>query len=169
MGMKRISVLLLGLWLICVLALPAGAGSLTTNKFLYKPSLGARGDTEKNTFDASLDRVDARLGKEIWVGDPNYGVTLQSAVTAIGTVNKTTLRIPFGAWAITSQMIFPANITLKFEEGAYFNLSALPDGPIESMTSSGVITIVGMTGHGLTTGQFVRFYDQTNVCVRGYP
>ena len=50
--MKRISTLILGLLLILVFTLPARAGSLTTNKFIYKPSLGARGDTEKQTFDA---------------------------------------------------------------------------------------------------------------------
>ena len=83
--MKRISVLLLGLLLTGVFTLPAWTGTLTTNKFFYKPSLGARGDTEKKSFDASMDRIDARLGKEIWVGDPNYGTTFQDAITAIGT------------------------------------------------------------------------------------
>lgn len=156
--MKRISALILGLLLIGVFTLPAWAGTLTTNKFLYKPSLGARGDTEKKSFDASLDRIDARLGKEIWVGDPNYGATLQDAITAIGAVNKTILRIPAGAHPISSYLIIPANITLKFEEGAYLDLSGLPSADIQGLTSSGTVTIVTWTGHGLSTGDYVAFH-----------
>ena len=74
--MKVLS-LLLNLLMAVVFALPTWAGTLTTNEFLYKPSLGARGATEKNTFDAGLDRVDARLSKQIWVGDPLH-LTLDS-------------------------------------------------------------------------------------------
>ena len=85
--MKEFGVFL-GLFLTGVFILPAWAGTLTTNKFFYKPSPGAHGETEKNTFDAGLDRIDPRLGKEIWVGDPNYGATLQDAVTAIGSVRR---------------------------------------------------------------------------------
>ena len=155
--MKRIGALLLGLLLTGVFTLPAWAGTLTTNKFFYKPSPGARGDTEKKTFDAGLDRIDARLGKEIWVGDPNYGATLQDAVTAIGSVNKTTLRIPAGAWAITSYLAIPANITLAFESGGYLDLTGLPSADIEGLTSSGSVTIVTWTGHGLNTGDMVSF------------
>lgn len=155
--MKRIGALLLGLLLTGVFTLPAWAGSLTTNKFFYKPSSGARGDIEKKNFDASLDRIDARLGKEIWVGDPNYGTTLQDAITAIGTTNKSILRIPAGAWAINSYFVIPNNITLKFENGAYLNLSGLPSTDIQGMASSGTVTVITWTGHGLNTGDYVTF------------
>ena len=55
---------------VLLLAIPAVAGTWTPNSFIYKPSTGARGEADKKTFDSGLDRVDARLGKEIWVGDP---------------------------------------------------------------------------------------------------
>lgn len=156
--MKRISALIL-VWLLTGgFTLPAWAGALTTNKFFYKPSLGARGDNEKKSFEASLDRIDARLGKEIWVGDPNYGTTLQDALAAIGTTNKTILRIPAGAWAINSYLVIPDNITLKFEEGAYLDLSGLPSANIEGLESYATTkTKVTWTNHGLSTGDYVTF------------
>lgn len=57
--MPRILVLLMAVFL----ATQAAAGTWTDNQFVYKPSLGAKGETEKNTFDSGLDRVDAHLGK----------------------------------------------------------------------------------------------------------
>lgn len=156
--MKKIKTLIIGLLLTSIFTLPAGAGSLTTNKFIYKPSLGARGDAEKKTFDAGLDRLDARLGKEIWVGDPNYGTTFQDAIAAIGTTNKTILRIPAGAWPLTSQLIIPANITLDFEPGAYLDCTGLLDAPIEAMSSANPCQIT-ITGHGLQNGDQIKFYN----------
>ena len=73
----------------------AWAGDLTTNQFFYKPALGTRGATEHNHFAGGLDRVDARLGKEIWVGDPKCGSTFQDAIAAID-VNNVILRVPAG-------------------------------------------------------------------------
>jgi hypothetical protein len=157
--MKRIGALVLGLLLIPVFTLPAWAGTLTTNKFLYKPSLGARGDAEKKTFDASLDRIDARLGKEIWVGDPNYGATFQDAVTAIGAA-KATLRIPAGAWPVTSPMVIPPSLTLQFEDGAMLDLSGLPEVDIQGI-AKGTTSTVTWTGHGLPNGAYVMFTGVT--------
>ncbi len=162
--MKRISALLLGLLLTGIFTLPAGAGTLTTNKFLYKPSLGARGDTEKKTFDAGLDRIDARLGKEIWVGDPNYGTTLQDAITAIGTTNKKILRIPAGAWAITSDLTIPANITVKVESGVVLNIATAKTLTINGSLDAGPYQIFSWTGSGkvkfASTSPQVNFYPE---------
>ncbi len=74
--MKKMGLRLLGLSAIFLLFAQATAGIWTGDSFLYKPSLGARGEAEKNTFDSGLDRVDARLGKEKWVGDPSLGNTI---------------------------------------------------------------------------------------------
>jgi len=146
--MKRISTLIMGLLLTSVFTWPAFAGTLTTNKFLYKPSLGARGGTEKTTFDAGLDRIDARLGKEIWVGDPNYGATLQDAITAIGTTNKTILRVPTGAWAITADLTIPANITVKVEMGAVVDIADAKTLTINGSLDAGPYRIFSWTGTG---------------------
>jgi len=82
---KNIFCRMLAIIAVLLVAIPAVAGTWTPNNFIYKPSLGARGEGEKKTFDTGLDRIDARLGKEIWVGDPGSGTTLQDAVTAIGS------------------------------------------------------------------------------------
>lgn len=125
---------------ILLLAIVAVAGTWTSNNFIYKPAVGARGEGEKNTFDSGMDRVDGRLGKEIWVGDPRYGTTLQDAVTGIGSI-QASLRIPPGTWNINSNFTIPANITLKPERGAIFNIA----------------TGVTLTVNGLEAGQFQIF------------
>jgi hypothetical protein len=122
--MKKIIICLLGLPLLCALSGFAWGGDLTANQFFYKPGLGARGTLEKDSFTAGLERVDARLGKEVWVGDPKFGTSIQNAVTAVG-VNKVTLRVPAGTHSIAADFVTPANIVLKPELGAIF---AVADG-----------------------------------------
>jgi hypothetical protein len=122
-------------------------GTWTNHGFIYKPAEGARGATEKNTFDAGLDRVDARLGKEIWVGDPNYGTTLQDAITAIGS-NQTTLRLPAGSYSIDTDTTIPANITLKPERGAILSIATTKTLTINGGLEAGLYQIFSCSGTG---------------------
>jgi hypothetical protein len=163
--MRKFAALILGLVLSAVFTLPAWAGTMTSNKFLYKPNLGARGAIDKKDFDAGLDRLDARLAKEIWLGDPNYGPTIQDAITAIGS-SQVILRIPAGAHVVTSQFISPANITIKFEDGAYLDLTGLLDAPIEAWTRANPSQVT-ITGHGLSNGTYVRFYNVRQYATSG--
>lgn len=94
----------------------------TQNQFIYKPSLGARGAAEKTTFDAGLDRIDTRLGKEIWLGDPLYGSSLADAISAIGAT-FTGLRIQAGTHAIAGDLTVPANVALRLENGAVLSVA----------------------------------------------
>ncbi len=119
--MRRVSFYIFCLFLLGFSAM-AAAGTWTTNKFIYKPAIGARGEKEKADYDSGLDRVDSRLGREIWVGDPNYGNSIQSAVAAIGS-NCVTLRLPAGTHVIATDFIIPANITLKPEWGAVLSIT----------------------------------------------
>ena len=96
---------------------PVLAGDWTAHGFIYKPSLGARGTVEKGRYDSGQDRVDARLNKEIWVGDPNYGTTIQDALTAISS-NQAILRVPAGTHSISANLIVPSNVTLRVERSA---------------------------------------------------
>jgi hypothetical protein len=165
MSMKRISTWILGLSLVLLWTLPAWAGTLTTNKFFYKPSLGARGTQEKSSFDSGLDRVDARLGKEIWLGDPGgtpgYD-TLAHAITTISS-NNATLRIPAGTVAITTDTTIPANIALKVERGATIDIAQdvtltingiLEAGPYQIFSGAGSVVISDLTliQYGAWTG-----------------
>jgi hypothetical protein len=135
-----------------LLATSAFGGAWTTNQFAYKPALGARGEAEKAVFDSGLDRVDARLGKEYWVGDPALGATLQDAVTALGGTTAV-LRLPAGTHAIDDALNVPANITLAPERGAVISIT-IPDADIEGMTRAWPC-VVTWTGHGLSTGDKV--------------
>jgi hypothetical protein len=131
--MKKTCVLVLAFLLTAVYSLPGQTGTLTANQFLYKPSLGALGTAEKNTFDAGLDRVDVRLGKSIWVGDPaiaaglglpavEYITPLESALAAIGST-PATLHAPRGNYTVSDNTVIPANVLLKPERGAIFNIT----------------------------------------------
>jgi hypothetical protein len=134
------------IFLLC-LAVPAVAGTWTPNNFIYKPSLGARGEVEKQTFDSGLERVDARLGKEIWVGDPGYGTTIAAAVTQIDN-NPAILRIPAGAWNITANLAIPTNITLKVERGAVLNIADGITLTVNGGLDTGVYRIFACAGTG---------------------
>jgi hypothetical protein len=114
MNLRFLLLTLLGAFLLVTSAF---GGAWTTNQFAYKPALGARGEAEKAVFDSGLDRVDTRLGKEYWVGDPALGGTLAAAVTAIGS-NPAILRLASGTHAVTNDLTVPANITLAPERGA---------------------------------------------------
>lgn len=128
-------------------ALLAAAGTWTPNNFLYKPSTGARGEAEKKTFDSGLDQVDKRLGKEIWVGDPGRGTTLQAAVTAIGN-NQALLRIPAGAWSIGANLTIPANVTLKPERGAILSVATDVTLTINGGLDAGLYQVFSWAGTG---------------------
>lgn len=145
--MKRFSPWLLALIWTVVSFTQASGGTWTPGEFLYKPSLGARGEAEKNLFDSGLDRIDARLGKEIWVGDPKYGTTLQSAISAIGSAT-TTLRVPPGTWNISSNLTVPANIHLKAEKGAILSISTTKTLTINGGLEAGPYQIFSCTGTG---------------------
>jgi hypothetical protein len=126
---------------------PVLAGDWTAHGFSYKPSLGARGTVEKGRFDSGQDRVDTRLSKEIWVGDPNYGTTIQGALTAIGS-NQAILRVPAGSHSISGNLIVPRNVTLKVEGGATL---AVPPGIVLTLNGAleaGLYQIFSCTGTG---------------------
>jgi hypothetical protein len=124
----------------------AGAGAWTPNNFIYKPALGARGQTEKNTYDAGLDRVDTHLGKYKTLGDPGHA-TLSEALTTIGSA-AASLAIPPGTVSITSNTTIPANVRVQVLKGGTFDIadgvSLTINGPLEA----GLHQIFSCTGTG---------------------
>jgi hypothetical protein len=145
--MRKITTWLAGLSLVFAIFGPAWAGNLTSNGFFYKPSLGARGSGEKGSLDFGFDRVDTRLGKEIWVGDPNYGTGIQDAITHLGTANLT-LHIPAGVYSIAANLTVPANIHLKLEKGAVFSIATGKTLTINGGLEAGLYQIFSCTGTG---------------------
>jgi hypothetical protein len=74
--------------------------------------------------------------KEVKVGTPEHGATLQSAITGIGQ-NPATLLLQPGIWNLDQRsMAIPANVTLKFERGAIIKITSghylAINGPIEA-------------------------------------
>ena len=123
------------------------AGAWTSNNFLYKPAIGARGDDEKVKFDLGLNRVDSRLANEKWLNDSLYGGDLGTAITAIGSV-KTVLSIPAGNWPIAANLTVPANLTLKFVHGAVLTIATTKTLTINGPLDAGLSPIFSCTGTG---------------------
>ncbi len=112
----------------------AAAGAWTPNHFIYKPALGARGETEKSTFDSGLERVDAHLARYKTLGDPGYA-TLSEALTSIGST-ETPLVIPAGQVSISATTTIPANVQLRLAKGGQFavanGVTLTINGPFEA-------------------------------------
>lgn len=123
------------------------AGSWNANNFSYNPQLTTQGTTDYAAFNTSQDRIDARLGKEIWVGDPNYSTTLQDAITAIGS-NEVILRVPAGTHSVNADLTIPANITLKPERGAILAVATTKTLTINGSIDAGLYQIFSCTGTG---------------------
>lgn len=130
-----------------------GVDTYTTNGFFELPGLGVKGETERQLFNAGLQRADTALG--IQVGNPGFE-DLPTALAAIGST-QANLRIgPNNAQDITTTITIPANVVLV--DGPY---------PIFSCTGAGKVIITapldvypewfGATGDGSTddTAAFV--------------
>jgi hypothetical protein len=68
----------------------------------------------------------------IIVGDYGYGLTLQSAITAIGST-LATLVVPSGTYSISEDLTIPTNITLKLDKMAVIKVLTPP--PIQTVGS----------------------------------
>ena len=124
------------------------AGAWTSNNFLYKPAIGARGDDEKAKFDSGLNRVDSRLANEKWLNDSLYNGNLGTAITTIGSA-KTVLSIPAGNWPIAANLTVPANLTLKFTHGALLTIATGMTLTINGPLDAGLYPVFSCTGPGL--------------------
>ena len=100
-------------------------GDFTENKFFYKPGLGASGAIENALFDAGFDQVDARLAREVWVGDPMTGLeTLTAAVATFNSLgDEVTLRIGSNQ-TIATETIVNENVSLQVERGSLITIEA---------------------------------------------
>lgn len=132
---------------LLTVSLAWAAGRWNPNGFGYAPQLTTQGSTDYNNVNISQNRIDARLGKEIWLGDPNYGSTLQTTITAIGS-NPATLHLPAGTYSINSNYTIPANIALKHERGAIYSISTGVTLTINGDCQAGNYQIFSCTGTG---------------------
>jgi hypothetical protein len=125
-----------------VLGKPSQAGELPQ----YQPDLRTERVYKAVVNDGKVG-VTAGLGKEIWVGAPQYGTTLQEAVTNISSA-PATLRLPVGRYPITDNFTIPSNISLKPEKGA---MLVVADGKvltIHGQLQTGLHQIFACTGTG---------------------
>jgi hypothetical protein len=79
---------------------------------------------------------------------PFTQATIEAALTAIGTTNKVTLLLRPGAWAITSALSIPANVSLKMPSGSYFNCTG--SGAVTFVSGANRVVTPEMWGLSLT-------------------
>ncbi len=74
--------------------------------------------------------------------------TIESALTAIGTVNKVTLLLRPGNWVLTSDLTIPANITLKLPAGAIITIPTEKTLTINGPFEAGLYQVFDCVGTG---------------------
>lgn len=148
--MKLLKTILLGIIITVCFGKMAIAGVWATNKFVYEPSYGESGTTSYTNYTTGLTLVDTRLGKEIWVGDPNYGTTIQTAVTAIGS-SQATLHLTRGTYSFTANYTIPGNITIRPENGAIISVATGTTIAINGPFEAGLYQVFSCTGTGAVT------------------
>ena len=74
--------------------------------------------------------------------------TIESALTAIGTVNKVTLLLRPGNWVLTSDLTIPANITLKLPAGAIITIPTGKTLTINGPFEAGLYQVFDCVGTG---------------------
>jgi hypothetical protein len=116
--MKQVGMALILALVVMVAVNRAGAaGSWTTPDRGSKPGLTLQGSAKKSNFDTAKDKIGNRPAKEVWVGAPGSGPTIQAAVAAIGS-KVVRLRVPAGIYPFTTNLVIPANVILCPEPGA---------------------------------------------------
>lgn len=148
--MKKIKSLVLGVLLTILVPLALwAAGTWDSSGTFYRPSFKElfESPTGHNLFTEGLTRAGNRVGKEIWVGDPNYGTTFQDAVTAIGS-NNVTLRLAAGVYPIPENLTIPANIALDMLKGADLQVANGKTLTIQGDYQCGLYKTITLTGTG---------------------
>jgi hypothetical protein len=97
--------------------------------------LTTQGTTDYNNFNTAMTRLDLRLTKSYWIGDPaiaaclglaavEYITDLESAVALVAAAGNppVTLHAPKGTYTLTSSVTLQSCIELKPERGASFVL-----------------------------------------------
>lgn len=128
-------------------------GANTANDWFYKPAYSEYGEDNLTLFNAGLDSIDARLAKEVWVGDPRFADAadstnmekLSNAVSQLTALTR--LRLPAGAYILTE----------SFDSGSYAIIQQEP-GAIITIPAGYQLTIKHDGVHGL----WQRFDDQTS-------
>jgi len=105
-----------------------------------------RGDKTWQLLDAGAVKIG-----EIWVGDPDYGSTIQAAITSINSIifsPPATLHIPAGTYTFSSSYTIPANITLAPERGAILSVPAGVTLTISGGFEAGLYQVFSCAGTG---------------------
>ncbi len=125
-----------------------------------------RGDKTWQLLDAGAVKIG-----EIWVGDPNYGSTIQAAITSINSIifsPPATLHIPAGTYTFPSSYTIPANITLAPENGAILSVPAGVTLTINGPFQAGPYKVFSYTGTGQgpqanNTGPWPLIFSRSSV------
>ncbi len=90
------------------------------------------------------------MAKEIWVGDPAYGASLQLVITALGST-EAIVRVHAAIHSIPTNLSIPSNITLVIERGAIISIANGVTLTINGGFEAGLYQVFSMTGTGAVT------------------
>jgi hypothetical protein len=157
--MMRYTRSFVGLLIFLAISAEGLAGLWTTNEFIYKPAIGDRGQTSKDLFDAGLDRIDARLGEEIWVGDPLH-LTLDS-ILADETVTSGTIVVPAGTHTLSaiSNRTLATGLNLRVLKGCLISIPTGRTFPVNGTVESGPYQIIIGAGTVTWGNIYPRYND----------
>ncbi len=125
-------------------------GTLTTDGFVYLPSLGAKGAAELALYDAGQQRVDTRLGRVRYVGDPTTGYdTFAAAVATLNALGTNwILVLPRGAHAVSADLTVNSNIHLVAQKGADIQIATTKTLTINGGFEAGLYQVFSWAGTG---------------------
>lgn len=139
--------------------LTSAQASLTIARAAHLNNLEAKVGIDGSTDPASLDYLiknaasldpghkHSGLNNTAWVGDPDYGSTIQECVTTIGS-DEVTLYVPPGTYSFPVDYSIPANITLEVLRGATLDVATTKTLTINGQLSAGAYQIFSWTGTG---------------------
>lgn len=137
--------------LLSVVTVVYAAGSWSTNQFSYKPQLTTQGTTDYTNFNTSQDRVDARLARELWVGDTNasgYSTLAAAVATLNASGDYVTLRLGPGSYAVSADLTSNSNISFKVDSGADIQVATTKTLTVNGPFEAGLYSVFTCTGTG---------------------
>lgn len=127
------------------------AGSWSANQFSFKPQLTTQGTSDYANFNTSQDRIDARLAREIWVGDSNiagYSTLAEAIATLNASGDTVTLRMAAGSYAVSADLTSNSNINLRPDSGAVITVATTKTLTINGALDAGLYQIFSCAGTG---------------------
>ena len=165
--MKK-TITILALILLLCFASAWAQGTWQPKGFGYAPYRTAEGTDNNAATALSQARIDTRLGKDMYVGDPILGNTLQTSVAYL-TANSITCKLHITApQSLSANLSIPSYVTLAPDPGAVITIPSGVTLTINGPFQAGLYQVFSYTGTGQgpqanNTGSWPLIFSKTSV------